>query len=111
METSMTRTIASLLSVLSLAGCDAMDTMTDGIRHSQVVSEKLERALGLKSQVGFQWNNGSLNSVTVTFEGLPDSPGLPEISAQVQRVVSAEFKQTPKAIVVAFSVSPENEAH
>jgi hypothetical protein len=107
----MTRTIASLLSVLSLAGCDAMDTMTDGISHSQAVSEKLESSLGLKSHVGFQWNNGSLKSVTVTFEGLPNSPGLPEISAQVQRAVSAEFKQTPKTIVVAFTLSPVNEAH
>ena len=107
----MTRKIVSLLCVLSLVACDAMDTMTDGISHSQAVSDKLESSLGLKSYVGFQWNNGSLNSVTVTFEGLPNSPGLPEISEQVKRAVSAEFKQIPKTIVVAFSVSPENESH
>ena len=94
-----------LVASVSLAACDAVDTMTDGFAHSQAVSAKLESSLGLKNTVGFRWNNGSLDSVTITFEGVPNSPSLPEIAVHVKQAVIAEFKQPPKAIVLAFSVA------
>ena len=88
-----------------LGGCDAVDTMTDGFSHSQAVSTKLESSLGLKSYVGFNWNNGVLNSVTVTFDGVPTATSLPEVVSKSREAVLAEFKQSPKTIVVAFSVA------
>ena len=94
-----------LVASASLIACDAIDTMTDGFSHSRAVSAKLESSLGLKNTVGFNWNNGSLDSVTITFAGVPSSPSLPEISVQVRQAVIAEFKQSPKAIVLAFSVA------
>jgi hypothetical protein len=92
------------LASLLLMACDAIDTMKNGFSHAQDVSAKLETSLGLKSQVGFNWSNGKLMSVTVTFVGVPDKPTLPEISALAKKAVIAEFKQAPRSLVVAFSV-------
>ena len=57
---------------------------------------ELEKSLGLKPLVGFNWNNGSLTSVNVTFEGIPANVTLAEISAKSKQVVIAQFKQTPQ---------------
>jgi hypothetical protein len=103
----MTSKIAFSLLVASalLCGCDAVDTMKEGLTHSQAVSANLERTLGLKSHVGFSWNNGVLSSVTITFDGVPIAPSLPEVVSKSREAVLAEFKQAPKAIVVGFSVA------
>ena len=94
-----------LAASMLLCSCDAVDTMKEGFSHSEAVSAKLERSLGLKSQVGFSSNNGVLSSVTITFDGVPTTPALPELVSKSREAVLAEFKQTPKAIVVAFSIS------
>ena len=94
---------ALLALLVALAGCDMVDTLKEGMAHSQAVSSELEKSVGLKSFVGFNWNNGSLSSVTVTFQGLPERP-LKEIGAATRAAVLKEFRQEPKRIVVAFSL-------
>ena len=101
---SQTKFLPVIAASLLLAACDAVDTLKEGFAHAEAVSTKLEASIGLKSQVGFNWNNGSLTSVTVTFTGVPATPSLAEITARTKDAVLAEFKQTPKALVVAFSV-------
>jgi len=97
--------ILFLLLSLMLWGCDAVDTMKEGFAHSQAVSVELERSIGLKSYVGFNWNNGSLTSVNVTFDGIPKNKSLPEISEAAKAAVLKEFRQEPKQIVVAFKMT------
>jgi hypothetical protein len=97
--------LAFVALLAALAGCDAIDTVQKGFAHSQAVSAELEKSVGLKSSVGFNWNNGSLNSVTVTFEGIPAERSLKEIGAATRAAVLKEFKQEPKQIVVAFSLN------
>ena len=94
-----------LLASLTLCGCDAVDTMKEGFAHSQAVSAELEKSIGLKSYVGFNWNNGSLTSVNVTFEGIPKDKSLPEIGEAAKTAVLKQFKQEPKQIVVAFTIA------
>lgn len=89
-----------------LAGCDAADSLREGFAHSQAVQADLERSIGLKSLVGFDWNNGSLSRVSVTFQGLPMTHPLSEIADSTRFAVRKEFKQEPKEIVVSFSISP-----
>jgi hypothetical protein len=96
--------IATLL--VAVAACGQIDTMKEGFAHSQAVSAKLEKTLGLKSLVGFNWNNGSLTSVNVTFQGLPNNVALSDIAEKSKQVVVSEFKQTPKQIVIGFSIEP-----
>ena len=90
----------------TLTACDQIDSMKEGFAHSQAVSAELEKTLGLKSFVGFNWNNGSLTSVNVTFQGLPKNVALSDIAEKSKQAVVSEFKQTPKQIVIGFSIEP-----
>lgn len=90
----------------ALAGCDAVSTMKDGFEQSQAVAADLEKMTGTKPFVGFNWQNGFLGSVTVTFEGMPQNRTLPEIAELSRGAIKRQFKQEPKQIVVGFSIKP-----
>ncbi|MCG2594474.1 hypothetical protein LZ009_16980 [Ramlibacter sp. XY19] len=96
----------ALVFALCLSGCDAFDTVREGYAHSQAVSTRLEKAVGVKSFVGFNWNNGTLTSVSVTFERVPADVQLPAIVKLATEAVAAEFKQKPKQVVIGFAVQP-----
>ena len=100
------RLLPLVMLVVTITACDAVDSMKEGFAHSQAVSDKLEKTVGLKSFVGFNWNNGSLTSVTVTFQGLPPDGALSDIAEKARQAIAAEFKQTPKQIVISFSIEP-----
>jgi hypothetical protein len=58
----------------------------------------------VKAVVGFDWHNGNLQSVTVTFPKVYVGKPLNEL-AGTREVVGREFKQTPPdTIVLAFSL-------
>jgi hypothetical protein len=90
----------------TLAGCDRIDTVRGAFAHSEAVSRDLEKSLGLKPMVGFNWNNGSMTSVNVTFPGIPAGASLSEIIDSSRQAVRDEFKETPKRIIVGFNVPP-----
>jgi len=87
-----------------LAGCNAVDTMTEGFRHSQEVAADLEKAVGSKPLVGFNWSNGSLVNVSVNFEGIPAGTSLEQIARLSRQSVEARFRQAPDRIVVSFAI-------
>ena len=89
---------------LALAACGPVNTLKEGFAHSQAVSESLEKTLGVKSFVGFNWSNGSLDSVNVTFQGIPANVPLADIVEKSKQAVAAEFKQMPAQVVVSFAV-------
>ena len=91
---------------LSVAGCNAADTLKRGLEHSKAVSAQLETSVGVKSQVGFNWNNGALAVVTVQFDGMPEKQTLPEIADLCRDAVKKEFKQTPQHLIVSFAIAP-----
>lgn len=100
------RLLFPILVAATLTACNAVDTMTEGFAHSKAVADKLEKAVGVKSFVGFNWNNGSLTSVSVTFEGIPKDVVLADIAAKSKQTIVEEFKQTPKQVVISFSIEP-----
>lgn len=89
-----------------LTGCGPIDSLKEGFAHSQAVSAELEKALGVRSFVGFNWNNGALTSVNVTFEGIPPNVPLAEIVAKSQEAITSQFKQKPEQVVVGFAIKP-----
>ena len=89
---------------MSLAACDAVNTMTEGFNHAKAVETDLEGSTGVRPNVGFSWNNGRLTSVTVTYPGVNAAKPLPELAATIREAVTKEFKQKPDRIVVAFAV-------
>jgi hypothetical protein len=96
-----------VLSALLLSSCGgALDSMKSGFAHSQEVAADLEKSVGSKPQVGFNWANGSLVQVTVNFGGVPGKP-LGQIVQLSKDSVATRFQQKPRAVVVAFSVPGE----
>ena len=91
--------------VLALAGCGAVDTMKEGFRHSQEVAADLEKAVGHKPFVGFNWHNGSLVNVTVSFDGIPARKTNQEIAALARTSIAARFRQQPRQIVISYSIA------
>src|SRR5476649_1208196 len=98
-------TIAALLAfAVSLAACDMFSTLTNGMCYARAVESDLEAATGAKPQVGFNWRNGRLVTVTVTFPRLYDAKPLRDVAETVRAAVGKEFKQTLEDIVLAFSL-------
>jgi hypothetical protein len=94
----------ALIFALALAACDAVNTATEGFGHAKAVESDLEQATGVRPNVGFNWKNGQLVSVTVQYPGLVQSKGLSELAEAARASVKKQFKQTPKNLVLAFSL-------
>ncbi len=103
--------IAVLLALaVGLSSCSAADTLFDGFKHVSAVRADLAAATGMKPEVGFNWHNGHLNKVTVTFPHLYGDKPLTELAQTVRQMVTKEFKQAPDDIVLAFSLGPAGVA-
>ena len=102
----MSKIAVFLTLAISLAACGVADTLFDGFKHVSAVRNDLAAATGMKPEVGFNWHNGRLNKVTVTFPRLYRDKPLTELAETVRRTVTKEFKQAPDDIVLAFSLGP-----
>ena len=100
----MFKIAAILVFTISLAACDAFSTVTEGFEYAKAVESDVEEATGVKPQVGFNWNNGRLVSVTVAFPRIYDAKPLRELAETIRASVQKQFKQTPDNIVLAFSL-------
>ena len=90
--------------VMGLMACSMVDTLVDGFKHVSAVESALETSVGAKPSVGFNWHNGRLQQVTVTFPQLIDTKPVRELAETVRATVTKEFKQTPDNIVLGFSL-------
>ena len=104
---SFTRSLQAVL-IVGLAqllyGCNPIEMLQEQLAHSRAVSASLEKSTGLKSEVGFNWNNGKLVSVNVMFQGMPTNVALPELAEKSKAAVLSEFKENPKQLVISFIV-------
>lgn len=89
--------------LLALTACGAVDTVKNAYAHSQDVAADLEKSVGSKPAVGFNWANGSLVQVTVNFQGVPHMP-LEQIVQLSKDSVATRFEQAPGNVVVMFTV-------
>jgi len=102
----MFRMAAILVLAGSLAACDMISTLTNGWRYAKAVEADLAISAGMKPQVGFNWRNGRLVTVTVTvtFPRLYEEKPLREFAELVRHSVTNQFKQTPEDIHLTFSL-------
>ena len=70
------------------------------------MSKRFEGCDWHEAGIGFNWHNGRLNKVTVTFPRLYRDKPLAELAETVRQTVTKEFKQAPDDIVLAFSLGP-----
>ena len=100
----MVRLVAIVALALALAGCDLINTTKDAFKTAQATEDDLEASTGLKPSVGFNWTNGRLTQVTVTYPRLVEGKPIPELVEAVRAAVHKEFKQEPEKIVLGFVV-------
>jgi hypothetical protein len=98
------RSLLCLALALPLAACDVVDTLKEGMAQSQAMAAELEKSAGSRPFVGFNWNNGKLASVTVTYLDLPKDKALPELAAQARAAAAKHFQAEPEQLVLAFSI-------
>ena len=98
------KTFALGLFVISLTACDVTSTLTEGSKQARAVESALETSTGVKPNVGFNWQNGKLASVTVIFPAIPETKPLRELADEVRATVGKEFKQDANNVVLAFSL-------
>src|SRR3982074_1720139 len=102
-EHAMHKTVAIIVLAAGLAACGVIDALVDGLKYAKAVETDLEQETGSRPGVGFNWNNGRLTSVSVTFPGLVETKPVRELADTVRAAVAKEFKQTPETIGLAFS--------
>jgi hypothetical protein len=104
----MSRIAVAFVVLLTLTACDAVNTMTEGFSHAKAVETDLEASTGVKPNVGFNWANGRLVQVTVTYPRLFDAKPLNEVATAAREAIAKEFKQTPETIVLAFALGKQS---
>jgi hypothetical protein len=100
----MFKIAAALTFALALTACSAVDAVKDAFKHVKAVESDLEASTGVRPQVGFNWNNGRLVSVTVQYPRLVETKSLSDLAEAARGAIGREFKQMPENIVLAFSV-------
>ena len=100
----MFRAVLIVVLALALSARDVVAVVKDGMRQVQAVEGDLEQSTGVRPEVGFNWHNGRLTSVTVLFPKLYEAKPLGELAGIVRAAVIKEFKQAPDAIVLSFTL-------
>ena len=100
----MRKIIAIIVLASGLAACGAISTLMNGFKYAKAVESDLEQATGLRPGVGFNWHNGRLVLVTVTFPKLYDAKPVRELAEVVRTSVRKQFQQTPEDIELGFSL-------
>jgi hypothetical protein len=94
--------VTALALALVLPACDMVGNVKDAFAHSQAAASSIEKAVGKKPEVGFNYNNGAFTQVTVQFADAPQKP-LAELEPIVRSAVVREFKDEPMVLVIAFA--------
>ena len=102
-DPQMFRVAALVALVATLAACNVAD-IRELFSNAKAVASDLEQSTGMKPQVGFNWQNGRLETVTVLFPQIYEARPLGAVAEMVRGSVSSHFKQTPEDIVLAFSL-------
>ena len=89
-----------------LAACGAISTLVEGWKYAKSVESDLESTTGVKPSVGFNWSNGRLLTVTVTYPHLYERKPLAALAETVRRSVESHFQQKPADIMLCFSLRP-----
>jgi len=100
----MLRAVVIVVVACALSACDVVAVVKDGMRQAAAVEGYLEQSTGIKPQVGFNWHNGRLTSVTVLFPKPYAAKPLGDLAGLVRAAVTKEFKLEPDAIVLSFTL-------
>ena len=91
--------IALLVHLVS--GCDVASTIKEGMAQSNIAAAAIEKQVGVKPEVGFNYQNGALVAVTVQFSSAP-SISIADLERVSHAAVLDAFKDEPANLVLSF---------
>jgi hypothetical protein len=95
------------IAALLLASCGWFNSLSELEGQSSATADALERDLGVKPKIGWQYFNGTLTSVNVTFEeGKVEGVSMGVLETQVRAAVKANFKEPPRHIMISAVIKP-----
>ncbi len=97
-----------LMFTMLLLGCNAADTITNGMKHTEAISKTLLEATGEKPFIGFNWSNGTLHNINIMFDKPPQKLTLAQIKQLAKTAVAAQFKQQPEQLIISFSFNTKD---
>ena len=100
----MVKLAAMVALAFALVGCDMINSAKDVFKNASATADDLEASTGVKPAVGFNWNNGRLTQVTVTYPRLIEAKPMPELVEAARTAIRKEFKQDPENIVLSFVI-------
>jgi hypothetical protein len=93
---------AALLLATVVCGCDVVSSVKEGMTWSNETAAAIEKQVGVRPQVGFNYQNGQLVTVTIQFGSVP-SVDVPELEKIARAAVLETFKKEPTYLIVSFS--------
>ena len=109
-RTAVARILLLLVLTMNIAACDFVGVMKDGMQQSEAVAKELEETTGIRPQVGFNWQNGRLASVTVFYPRIHETKSLRDLAAAARTAIGHHFKDTPDNILLTFSAGKDEPA-
>lgn len=86
---------------IALGGCNVVNAVKEGMEQSEAAASSIEKQVGVKPDVGFNFQNGAFTAATIVFNSVP-SASLPELEKISRKAVVASFKSEPERLVVSF---------
>ena len=84
-----------------VSGCDVASTIKESMAQSNAAAAAIEKQVGVKPEVGFNYQNGALVTVTVQFSSaLPIS--IEDLEKVSHAAVLDAFKNEPANLVLSF---------
>ena len=100
----VTQIAAAFVAISLLAACDFVGSMSQIQAQAEAAAVALEKDVGVKPMVGWNWNNGTLTNVNFMFDGRKVANlQVSELETRVRKVIAAHFKQQPSQIIVSVS--------
>lgn len=100
----MVRLALAIGLAVALAGCDMVNSAKDAFKNASATAEDLETSTGVKPTVSFNWTNGRLVQVTVTYPQLLEGKAMPELVEAARTAIRKEFKAEPENIILGFVI-------
>ena len=100
--------IPLFLIAVILSGCSAADNLQGMFEKQQAVTADVDKALGVSSQIGWNWHNGTLTDVTVAIPA-PKVTGttVSELTEVIEPIIDKHFEKKPRVLYVAVTVTYE----
>jgi hypothetical protein len=97
----LARLFAVLFIATAMSACDVASTVKDGMEKSGATASAIEARIKVKPQIGFNYHNGNLTTVTVQFSSVPNAT-LIEIERVAREEIGKAFQATPPNLVISF---------